>query len=121
MPTAKVTYNVYALILVVASLCLSGCSDMQFAGKQDLMPQKDPREDIILTNVSTQMTSGGLVTQEVEGKDAVFSNNSSDLIIKGIQVTTLGDDKSTQSITKAEVGQIYFADRPNKDPKKEIG
>ena len=88
-----------------------------FADQENLAPEKDPREDIVLTNVSTQMTSAGLVLQGVQGKHAVFSANNNDLIIENMQVTMFGEDKSTKSITRADLGEVYFAD----DSKRGVG
>lgn len=96
---------------------LSGCSDMAFVGKDNLNPQKDPREDIVLTSVETQMTSGGVVLQQISGSSALFANTSNDLTIKDMNVTTFGDDRVTQSVTRADVGEVYLA----ADPSRNIG
>lgn len=101
----------FMLVLVIA-LVLSGCSDMQFVGEENLVPENDPREDIVLMSVSTQMTSGGLVQQEIFGEHAVFSQQQNELTIRGIEVTTLSDLGETRSVTQADLGQIYLSDRP---------
>ncbi len=96
----------------LAILLLTGCSEMQFAGQTELVPEKDPREDIVLTSVSTQMTSGGVVQQRIAGQEAVFSEAENQLTIRGISVAMLADSGETKSLTRADLGQIYFADRP---------
>jgi hypothetical protein len=96
----------------MGAVFLSGCSDMQFVGEESLVMEQDPREDIVLTNVSTEMTSGGLVQQQIAGTKAVFSQTQNELTIKGITVTALADEGVTQSVTQADLGQIYFSDRP---------
>lgn len=114
---ARPTLFMPLVLSILISMALSGCSDMKFVGKTNLVPEKDPREDIVLTNISTMLTSGGLVQQKVGGSSAVFSNTSNDLTIKDIGVVTFGVDRTTQSITTADVGQVYFA----ADPKRNIG
>lgn len=99
-------------VLAVGGVILAGCSDMQFVNAPNLVPERDPREDIILTNVSTDMTSGGVVQQRVFGDKAIYSEASQDLTINDVQVTTFGEEQTTQSITHADVGQIWFADVP---------
>lgn len=94
---------------------LAGCSEMMFADQDNLVPEKDPREDIVLTNVSTQMTSGGLVQQGIKGGNAVFSSISNDLIIENMSVTTYSDGSETRSMTRADVGQVFFADDKSRD------
>lgn len=96
-------------------LFLSGCSDLQFAGTQAVAPEKDPRADIVLTNISADMTSGGLVQQKIQGKESVFSQADNQLTIRDIQVTAIGEDRATRSVTQADLGQIFFADRPAED------
>lgn len=93
-------------------IMFSGCSEMQFVGQTELVPEKDPREDIVLTSVSTEMTSAGVVQQRIGGSEAVFSEAENELTIRDISVTTLAENGATQSLTRADVGQIYFADRP---------
>ncbi len=111
-----VQWNLLRPILAMMALfALAGCSDLQFAGEENLVPQKDPREDIVLTNVSTQMTSGGVVQQKVRGAQAVYSQTQNELTIRDIQVTALADGGDTRSVTNADLGQIYFADRPEED------
>lgn len=101
--------------LLTASALFSGCTDMQFAGEETLAPEKDPREDIVLIDVSTEMTSGGLVQQKVAGQEAIFSQASNELTIRHVQVTALSDTGETRSVTSADLGQIYFSDRPEED------
>lgn len=113
-PIAVRLHQIRSLTFFMAA-CLSilpGCSDLEFAGEGTLVQEKDPREDIVLTNVSTQMTSGGLVQQEIAGNEAVFSQSANELTIKEIQVTAVGPDGAVRSVTKADLGQIYFSDRP---------
>lgn len=86
---------------------------MQFAGTDALVPEKDPRADIVLTNISADITSGGLVQQKISGKQSVFSQADNQLTIRDIQVTAIGEDRATRSVTQADLGQIYFADRPD--------
>lgn len=106
---------IHLAVALPLGLLITGCSDFKFVGKSDLNPTKDSRENIVLAYVDTQMTSGGLVQQRIVGKDAIFSDSSNDLTIKNLQLTTFGDTKETQSITRADVGQIYFADDPSRD------
>lgn len=103
------------LLLVVSALTLTGCTDMMFADADVLIPEKDPREDIVLTNVQAELTSGGIVQQQISGNQAVFSQASDELIIKDISVTMFSDGNSTRSLTQAELGQIHFADKPELD------
>jgi len=100
-----------------AAVAVCGCSDMKFVNAQNLAPEKDPRENIVLTNVSADMTSGGLVQQRINGSEAVYSEAAQDLTIKNILVSSYGEDKSTRSITRADLGEVFFAD----DAKKGIG
>lgn len=100
--------------MVLAALLLSGCSDMQFVNATNLAPEKDPREDIVLTSVSADFTSGGLVEQRIQGKRAIYSEAGENLVVKNIAVTAVGSDMTTRSITKADLGEIYFADIPEK-------
>lgn len=103
---------VYAAALV-ALMCFAGCSDMQFVNAPNLVPERDPREDIVLSNVSTDMTSGGLLQQRIRGDKAIYSEATQDLIINEVQVTAFGVDQTTRSVTQSDVGQIYFADVPD--------
>jgi hypothetical protein len=90
---------------------------MQFVNAPNLVPQKDPREDIVLTNVTADLTSGGLVQQRIGGEKAIYSEAAQDLTIKNISVTAYGSDNTTRSITRAELGEIFFAD----DPERSVG
>lgn len=85
---------------------------MMFADEQNLLPAKDPRKDIVLTNVTTEMTTGGLVQQKVAGTKAIYSEAVNDLVIQNIQVAAIGEDRATRSITRADLGQIYFEAQP---------
>lgn len=105
---------VFCLCIAAALACLSGCTDMKFVDATNLVPEKDPREDIILTNVSADLTSGGLVQQRIGGDEAIFSDASQDLTIKNVRVAMIGSDHTTRSITEADMGEIYFADKPEK-------
>lgn len=101
-------------MLCMVALLLCGCSDMQFVNATNLVPEKDPREDIVLTNMSADLTSGGLVEQRISGEKAVFSEMGQDLAIQGISVTGFGSDRATRSITIADLGEIFFEDMPSR-------
>lgn len=102
------------LSLVLLSLFLAGCSDMQFVNATNLIPEKDPREDIVLTNVSADLTSGGQVQQQITGSHAIYSEAGEDLVIKDIAVTSYDEKGIVRSITRAELGEVYFADLPER-------
>ena len=106
----------YGWILIFATVfCsgfLTGCSDLKFAGTETVAPEKDPRSDIVLTDMTADMTSGGLVQQKISGKNSVYSQQQNELTIKGIEVTALDEQGSTRSVTDADLGQIFFSDRP---------
>lgn len=113
---AKMKYRYVRFTAAFMTLgLLIGCTDMQFVGTESVAPEKDTRADIVLTNISADMTSGGLVQQRVFGKQSIFSQTENELTIKEIQVTAIGEDKATRSVTQADLGQIYLADRPAED------
>lgn len=108
-PPARGLYLAICMLLF-----LPACSDMQFVNATNLVPEKDPREDIVLTNVSADLTSGGEVQQRIRGSHAVYSEAGEDLAIKNISVTSYDENGTTRSITRAELGEVYFADLPER-------
>jgi len=98
--------------MLAAIMVMAGCSEMQFVGQLDTATEEDPREDIILTEVAAQLTSGGIVQQKIGGGHAVFSQNQNELTIKDIRVSTVASTGEIQSVTKADVGQVFFEDKP---------
>lgn len=93
-------------------ILLSGCSDLLFVNSQDKISESDPREDILLTNLSAELTSGGLALQTIKGTNAKFSTQENQISIDNIDVFTYGEEETTQSITQSNFGSIYLADNP---------
>lgn len=91
---------------------LAGCGDMVMLDKGEVVRPNDPREDIKLQGISTDITSGGLLLQRVDGSEAVYSQSRNLLNIAEIDVNTMGPDHTTQGITQARKGIVYLAPDP---------
>ncbi len=69
------------LTFLFPALVLSGCSEMRFANLTEPSAKVDPREDVRLLDISTEMTSSGLTHQRVYGGEAIYSQASQVLTI----------------------------------------
>lgn len=110
--------NFIHVMFVLAGSSLVGCSEMRFAGKDDVRPANDTREDVRLTGVNADLTSGGKTLQRVGGDRAVFSQNQNLLRINEVEVEMVGDAGKTEGVTEAKVAEIYLADAPDKSRKR---
>lgn len=80
--------------------------------KRNLARENDPREDILLTKVSADLTTGGLVQHRVSGNEATFSQSRNLLVFKDVAVNTYASDGTIQGVTRAELGQVFLAPDP---------
>jgi hypothetical protein len=98
-----------ALIPGALALAFTGCGKLEFVNTAQPVPAKDPREDIHLVGVNTDMTSSGLVEQKIRGKKALFSQSENKLIVDNMSLATMSDAHTTRGITKADTGTFYLA------------
>lgn len=107
----KLVRTTLLLALIFANFqLLTGCSDLIFVNNTEQVPEKDTREDIVITSLSANLTSGGVTLQRVGGDEAIYSTSENRLYINDINVITYNSDKTTQSITHSNMGAIYLAD-----------
>ena len=85
---------------------------MLFVNSTEPVAAKDPREDIHLTGVNTDMTSGGVVEQKIRGNTALFSQSESRLIVDDMSLATMADAHTTRGITRADHGTFFLAAVP---------
>jgi hypothetical protein len=102
-------------------LALSGCTEMRFVGSSDLEAEEDPRENIRLTGVVTDMTSGPLVTTRVMSSEAVYNERRRVLSLADVQVLMFNPAGAVEGQTLAERGVVYMApDRKAQRGKNDI-
>lgn len=112
--TARTHFKRFVVVILAVStgLALGGCSRMRFADQQVETIENDPKEDIVLFGVTTDVTSGSAVTSRISAKNAVFTASRKYLNLAGIGITMIKDNGQIEGQTQADVGTIYLADDP---------
>ncbi len=100
-------------VLPLAAALLSGCSEMRILDQPMHVVEQDPREDIRMTNIETDITSAGLVVQRVFGRDAIYAQSRNILDIEKMRIKTFNPETGVlQGETEAATGTIYLANHP---------
>ena len=99
---------------VFAMLSLSACSEMKLVNQAAVEPEEDPRENIHLTGMKAEITSGSLVQHQIESSTAtlVLGVEKRRLNVGGLLVTSYNDKGKLQGITEAGSGVVYLAADP---------
>lgn len=101
------------LYSVAAVMLLTGCSEMRILDQPVQVVEHDPREDIRLTSVETDITSAGLLTQRVYGRSAIFAQTRNILDINDMRIQTFDPETGTlEGETEAATGTVYLAAHP---------
>lgn len=108
------------LILIAVFSCgilLGGCSDLKFLNAADLGAEEaDPREDVRLTGVAADITSGGLVERRVQSSLGVYSQARNFLELNAVRVEGYSKDQRLEGITSADKATVHLADKPALKP-----
>ena len=98
-----------AFLTSFAALALAGCSDMRFVDAKK-ETEADPRENIVLTHVVADMTSGGALMHRVKSREAVYEETRKGLALTGLNVEIYDNKHRLQGETQAATGRVYLAD-----------
>ena len=106
--TLMVSFAAFAVI------SLSACSDMKLVNMAAVEPEEDPRENIHLTGMKAEITSGSLVQHHIESSTAtlVLGVEKRRLNVGDLMVTSYNDKGKMQGITEAGAGVVYLAADP---------
>jgi len=102
-------------LLLLMNLILGGCSEMKFLDRNasNVSKADDPRNDIRLTNIETDLTSAGVTIQRVHGAEAIYAPSRSILLVEDMRIDTFDTSSGLlQGQTRAETGTLYLANAP---------
>lgn len=99
------------LVPMCACLFLVGCSDMKFVNSTDASDGPDPREDIRLTGVEADLTSGALLQNRVHGTAGRYSEAQGLMLLSSVKVEAFDSKGSLQGLTNATSATIFLRDR----------
>jgi hypothetical protein len=98
---------------LLAMLCLCGCSDLKFVNVVEMATDEaDPREDVQLTGVTADMTSGGLVQRRILSDNARWSQARAFLQLDAARVESFDSSATLESETRADEITMHLADKP---------
>ena len=99
---------------VSAALALIGCSEMKFVNASDTASQvtHDPRRDIHLTGVVTEMTSGTALVRRVVGDRGIYSEDLGLIRLEKARIEPFREEGGLQGVTTSDHAIIYLADQP---------
>jgi hypothetical protein len=100
------------IALLAASAAFAGCSDLKFVNVTNLSEGPDPREDMRLTEVIADLTSGGLVQRRVSSDSGIYSQNRNYLELQEANVETFNNDFQLEGMTAAKKAVVHLADKP---------
>lgn len=95
--------------LCVTVLALAGCTEMRFVDSNDQEAEDDPRENIRLTGVITDMTSGPVVTTRVMSDEAIYNERRRVLTLSDVEVRMFNTSGTVEGQTSAETGLVFMA------------
>ncbi|PKO17539.1 hypothetical protein CVU37_08605 [candidate division BRC1 bacterium HGW-BRC1-1] len=99
------------LMAIAAMFVLSACSEMKLVNAGAVESEEDPRENIHLTGMKAEVTSGSLVQHQIESSTAslVLGVANRRLNVGTLTVASYNDKGKLQGITEAESGVVYLA------------
>ena len=108
-------------VLAAVALGSAGCTEMKFVLAPPPSQEEDPRENIVLSGVDAQFTSGSLVQNRILAEQGVL-HDSKGLLILTRPVIQFHDARSTQPAeTHATTATFYLAeDRKTKYQKGDV-
>jgi hypothetical protein len=108
-------------VLVAVALASVGCTEMKFVLAPPPSQEEDPRENIVLTGVDAQFTSGSLVQNRILAQQGVL-HDTKGLLILTRPVIQFHDVRSTQPAeTHATTATFFLAeDRKTKHQKGDV-
>lgn len=87
---------------------------MKFVNSSDTVApdSHDPRRDIHLTGVVTEMTSGTALIRRVVGEHGVYSEDQGTIRLDKARIETYREEGGLQGVTTSDRAVIYLADQP---------